>query len=137
MGPLYLGAAAKIRSLSPIALLERSRHVLVSTSIDEIGSARGIPAGLDGAEIKRRVLEAIDQAEVFLSKAPSAWAEGLPVDDAGRPVTINTSISARSAAMRKGRMSTVLSTTRSSEWSSAGTGSRLSRSSRHHRASSS
>lgn len=86
LGPLYLAASSKIGSFSPIALLERSRHNLTPTSVDELGATRGIPNGLSGSEIKRRGLAAIDLAEEFLLGAPPEWSEGLPVDRWGRPV---------------------------------------------------
>lgn len=87
LGPLFMAASMKIGNMSPLALLERAWQHLVSTSVDGLDTARGIPEGMRVADLKALGMAALDSAEVFLGGTPVEWVTGLPVDVEGRPVT--------------------------------------------------
>lgn len=86
LGPLFLGAALKLGSLSPLRLLDDARHRLASAPNDEIASLRGLPEGWTAASIKEKGLQHLDAAQDFLEAMPEDCLSGIPVDTAGVPV---------------------------------------------------
>ena len=86
LGPLFLGGSFKIRSLSPLALLDNARHRTVAMPNHELEDLRGLPEGWNASTVKTYVLEHLDVAEQYLKNLPDQMLGGLPVDEDGIPV---------------------------------------------------
>lgn len=85
LGPLFLAASEKLGRLSPLAMLDNARQRTVSASNDELETLSGSLEEWSAANIKLRVLQALDRAQSFLCDLPDSMIGGLPVDGEGRP----------------------------------------------------
>ncbi len=90
LGPLVLAAAGKPPHFSPVRIIDETRRRSLSVPSEQYDSVKGLPNGWRAADIRQRLISALDAAEVYVMAVPPEATGLLAVNDKAVPVAITS-----------------------------------------------
>lgn len=103
LGPLLMAAAGKPPHFSPQKIVDEIRRRGLSVATEDYDSVKGIPKDWNASYLRGGLSTALDDAESYLTSAPSDIVGILAVDSDGTPVAIASlkDVAARGIELRR------------------------------------